>query len=104
MRKTALVEREIEQVSCDKCGVLVGRGDGYGAYSVCSICERELCKECFGEVKQLHGLYIMPCAFCRRVKDVYAKKLRKLYKLSDQYREEGFVVQTDWAEASRRLK
>lgn len=101
MRRTVFVQKEEVQLHCDKCDKVM---KGCNDYLVCSICERELCKECFGEIKQLHGLYIMPCAFCRCVKDAYVKKLRKLTKLSDQYREEGYIVQTDWAEASRRLK
>ena len=96
MRKhiTIPTTEDKEEVYCDACGKKQEH------FSVCSVCERDLCHDCFGSQKEIKAFYLIPCSICRTIKK-YIPKIKKEWELSTNHKEKAFELQEEWGKESR---
>lgn len=99
MRKNITKEIQIteEEIYCDICKKKTSH------YSVCSICNRDICHDCWQDITEINGTYIIPCPICRMIKDDYIHKIKIAWNKSDSYREKAFKIEKQWKHSSRKI-
>ena len=99
--KEVWVKRTKTILTCDQCGTVVESA------TTCSICERNICKECWGknENRKIGGeiLFEYACQFCMNVPDANGiiKTLVMLKTAEDTAIDNRYELMEKWGEFSR---
>ena len=99
MRKTETVPKEIEVMYCDICKKKIKRCE----ITVCSICDRDLCDNCWPVKRQLPDIWYYPCPICKKLQKKYYQKIRQKFRESEISRDEGVDMIVKWKEESNKI-
>ena len=96
MRKAEMIPKEIKVIYCDICKEKTKRCE----ISVCSICDRDICDNCWPVKSQLSGIWYCPCPICKKIKKKYHQRIKQKFKESEMLRDEGIDILREWKKES----
>jgi hypothetical protein len=85
-------------VFCDICHKEVRDG-----YSMCSVCERHLCDDCWPTKERVSKtIYVIPCPICRQLPetDYFIIEMEKLWKEREIAEKNMWKIQEIWGKTS----
>jgi hypothetical protein len=100
--KEVWVKRTRTILTCDQCGTVVESA------TTCSICERLICKKCWGKsddrkIDRSDVIYEHACDFCKNVTnaDDMINAMKRLKVAEDKANEDRYEVKESWKKLSR---